>query len=172
MIKAIANADQALSKPIIYADNLPTSILLYPFAAFFHPKLIFLAYLSVYYFSGYDLHATLIYLMGTGICLLTTFILKKFTKRYLLSHLDPVPSSSPPLANPTISAKKKRTIPSPVETPSSLPSLLRTYSIWESRSPTSLYSTCWCASAESTTCATGSSILSLPPYWAASSPMS
>lgn len=81
MLKPIVDLDKKISQPIIQADNMLVSVILYPFAAFFHPKLIFLAYFSVYYFSGYNTHATLVYLLGTGACLLTTFILKKITKR-------------------------------------------------------------------------------------------
>ena len=81
MLGSIAEIDRKISSHIITADNLPTTMALYPFAAFFHPKLIWIAYLTVYYISQYDLHATLIYLLGTGLCLLTTFILKKLTKR-------------------------------------------------------------------------------------------
>ena len=81
MLKAIGEVDRKISKPIIEADNVLVSIILYPFAAFFHPRLIFLAYFSVFYFSAKNIHITGIYLIGTGICLLTTFILKKITKR-------------------------------------------------------------------------------------------
>lgn len=81
MLQKLAQIDKQLSYYIINADNLPITIILYPFAAFFHPRLILFAYLAVYYFSRKDVHATFLYLLGTGICLLTTTLLKKMTKR-------------------------------------------------------------------------------------------
>lgn len=81
MLEIFGKIDRKLSTYIIQADALPYSLLLYPFAAFFHPQLILFPYLFVYYFSGYDLAATIIYLVGTGICLLTTTLLKKIIKR-------------------------------------------------------------------------------------------
>ena len=81
MFNKISEVDKAVSRPLIKLDNLFVTILLYPFAAFFHPKLIFLAYFSVYWISGTDKYATIIYLIGTGICLITTTILKKILNR-------------------------------------------------------------------------------------------
>ena len=81
MLSFISRIDKNISKPIIHADNLIFSILLYPFAAFFHPQLIFLAYASIYYFSNYDQPITILYIVGTGLCLLTTTILKRILKR-------------------------------------------------------------------------------------------
>jgi hypothetical protein len=82
MLGHIAKFDHKISTPIIHMDKKLVSWILYPCAAFFHPKLIWLAYLLVYYFSGYHLYTTLLYLLGTGMCLLTTYILKRLTKRY------------------------------------------------------------------------------------------
>lgn len=81
MIQKIASFDRKISTPIIEFDHKIISFILYPFAAFFHPKLIWVAYALVYIVTGYDIPSTLLYLVGTGLCLLTTFILKKFTKR-------------------------------------------------------------------------------------------
>ena len=83
MFGVISNFDKKISTPIIKLDNFIVSIFLYPFTAFFHPKLILIAYASVYYFSNYHIPKTIIYLLGTGICLVTTTILKKLLKRYI-----------------------------------------------------------------------------------------
>lgn len=77
----VANFDKKISTPILHLDKKVVSWVLYPFAAFFHPKLIWLAYVLVFYFSGFNVHDTVIYVIGTGLCLLTTYILKKSTKR-------------------------------------------------------------------------------------------
>ena len=82
MLGHIAKFDHKKSTPIIHMDKQLVSWILYPCAAFFHPKLIWLAYLLVYYFSGSHIYTTFLYLLGTGICLLTTYILKRITKRY------------------------------------------------------------------------------------------
>lgn len=82
MLSNIVHFDHKISNPILNLDKKFVSWILYPLAAFFHPKLIWLAYTLIYYFSGYNLRTTLIYLMGTGLCLLTTYILKRYTKRY------------------------------------------------------------------------------------------
>lgn len=82
ILETLTKFDHKISTPILHLDKKFISWLLYPFAAFFHPKLIWLAYLIVFYVSGYKIHTTLVYLIGTGMCLLTTFLLKKFTKRY------------------------------------------------------------------------------------------
>lgn len=81
MLQKIGHFDNKISTPIINLDKKIISWILYPCAAFFHPKLIWVAYLLVFYFSGYNIYDTLIYLMGTGMCLLTTYILKRFTRR-------------------------------------------------------------------------------------------
>ncbi len=77
----VSSFDQRISKPIISLDHKIISWILYPFAAFFHPKLIWLAYVLVFYYSGFNVHDTVIYVIGTGLCLLTTYILKRSTKR-------------------------------------------------------------------------------------------
>lgn len=81
MLNHVTKFDKKISTPVIQLDKLIISWILYPFAAFFHPKLIWIAYSLVFYFSGFDAHTTLIYLLGTGMCLLTTYILKRSTKR-------------------------------------------------------------------------------------------
>ena len=86
MLGKIAELDRKISRPVIEADATLVSFVLYPFAAFFHPKLIWVAYLAVYFFSGRDLHATVVFLLGSGFCLLTTFILKKSCKRFVFGY--------------------------------------------------------------------------------------
>ena len=81
MLDCIAKLDKKISKPLITMDNLLVTIILYPFAAFFHPKLIFLAYGSVYYLSGKDIRSTIVYAVGTALCLITSTVLKKLFKR-------------------------------------------------------------------------------------------
>lgn len=92
MLGAIAEFDRSISQPIIAMDILPVSIVLYPCAAFFHPKLIWLAYTLVFLASGYDPHATIVYLLGTGVCLLTTYLLKRQTRRYTSPDSEPDPT--------------------------------------------------------------------------------
>lgn len=81
MLTKLEKIDKKISTPIINLDKKIISWILYPLAAFFHPKLIWIAYALIYYFSNRDIYITAIYLMGTGLCLLTTYILKRFTKR-------------------------------------------------------------------------------------------
>ena len=81
MLKVIDQCDKRISRSIIQTDAPIISGVLYPFAAFFHPKLIFLAYASVYYCSNYHVPTTFIYVIGTLLCLITTTILKKVIKR-------------------------------------------------------------------------------------------
>ena len=81
MLKVIDHHDRTISSFVIQSDDPVVSVVLYPFAAFFHPKLIFLAYASVYYCSNYHLPTTFVYVIGTLLCLITTTILKKIMKR-------------------------------------------------------------------------------------------
>lgn len=109
MFGVIYKLDKGISSPIIKLDNIIVSILLYPFAAFFHPKLIFLAYASVYYLSNYHIPKTIIYLLGTAICLITTTLLKKILKRYIIMYnLDQGHSCKNRQKNHIILGKSKR----------------------------------------------------------------
>ncbi len=80
MLKSISNFDRRMSAPIIHLDSKPATYILYPFAAFFHPKLIWIAYASVYLVSG-CVESTLVYLAATLFALICTTILKKITRR-------------------------------------------------------------------------------------------
>lgn len=80
-MKKISQLDKHISTKIIKADYLIASLVLYPLAAFFHPKLIWIAYVSVWFASGKDWKSTGIYVVGTGLCLLTTYLLKRLFKR-------------------------------------------------------------------------------------------
>lgn len=82
LIKKLHKIDNKVSHWIHNIDHLVPTTILYPFAAFFHPGLIWVAYLSVFYLSEYNLRFTLLYALGTLFCLLITFVLKKVTKRY------------------------------------------------------------------------------------------
>lgn len=73
--------DKTISKWIHNKDNIVTTVILYPFAAFFHPGLIWLAYLTVYLFSHGNIRFTAVYLFATIICLLTTTLIKKIANR-------------------------------------------------------------------------------------------
>jgi hypothetical protein len=75
--------DQKVSMWIHDLDHLIPTYILYPFAAFFHPGLIWIPYLSILYLSNYDLGFTLLYVVGTLLCLIATTLLKKIAKRYL-----------------------------------------------------------------------------------------
>jgi positive regulator of sigma E activity len=81
MLQKLNKIDQRISKWIHRKDHLISSVILYPFAAFFHPGLIWLAYLTVYLFSYQNLRLTVAYALGTLTCLLITFFIKKLAKR-------------------------------------------------------------------------------------------
>jgi positive regulator of sigma E activity len=73
--------DHHISKWIHRKDHFISTVILYPFAAFFHPGLIWLAYLTVYLFSYENLRFTGTYTLGTLACLLITTFIKKMAKR-------------------------------------------------------------------------------------------
>lgn len=77
--------DHKISKWIHRKDHLIITTLLYPFAAFFHPGLIWIAYLTIYLYSHGNVRFTAVYALGTLICLIITTIVKKIAKRYVLS---------------------------------------------------------------------------------------
>jgi hypothetical protein len=74
--------DQKASKWIHRKDHLLSTLVLYPFAAFFHPGLIWLAYLAIFSFAHGDTRITTVYALGTLLCLIVTTLLKKIAKRY------------------------------------------------------------------------------------------
>lgn len=73
--------DNKISGRIHQLDNIIISCILYPFAAFFHPGLIWIAFTSMFYFSDYNLNFLVVYIAGVLLCLLTIFLLKKALKR-------------------------------------------------------------------------------------------
>ena len=73
--------DNKVSGRIHQLDNIIISCLLYPFAAFFHPGLIWIAFTSMYYFSNYNLNFLVVYVAGVLLCLLTIYLLKRTLKR-------------------------------------------------------------------------------------------
>lgn len=77
----LKNTDHKISGSLHQLDQIIVSFILYPFAAFFHPGLIWIAFLSIYYFSGYNFEFLAIYVIGVLLCLLTIFLLKKTLKR-------------------------------------------------------------------------------------------
>ena len=82
IIGYLRHLDHKISGHIHQADNIVISCILYPFAAFFHPQLIWIAFMCVYYFSGQNLNFLAVYIVGVLLCLLTIFMLKKSLKRY------------------------------------------------------------------------------------------
>lgn len=123
-IKKLHKFDNKISHWIHSIDHLVPTAVLYPFAAFFHPGLIWVAYLSVFYLSQYNIRFTLLYALGTLICLLITFILKKITKRFNHPNLEHVQNSTQMYRNLTISERKRKTVQCQVGTPSNLQFLL------------------------------------------------
>jgi hypothetical protein len=73
--------DNKVSGRIHQLDNIIISCLLYPFAAFFHPGLIWIAFTSMYYFSNYNLNFLVVYVAGVLLCLITIYLLKRTLKR-------------------------------------------------------------------------------------------
>ena len=73
--------DNIVSGRIHQLDNIVISCILYPFAAFFHPALIWIAFTSMYYFSNYNLNFLIVYVAGVLLCLLAIYILKRTLKR-------------------------------------------------------------------------------------------
>lgn len=73
--------DNVVSGKIHQMDNIVISCILYPFAAFFHPGLIWIAFGSMFLFSGYDYNFLALYVIGVLFCLLTIYLLKKTLKR-------------------------------------------------------------------------------------------
>jgi hypothetical protein len=88
LLQKLNKLDQRISKWIHRKDHLISTVVLYPFAAFFHPGLIWLAYLTVYLFSYQNLRYTATYALGTLACLLITTFIKKIAKRYEYFYLD------------------------------------------------------------------------------------
>ena len=80
--------DVNISKHIHELDHPVLTYVLYPFTAFFHPGLIWIPYLSVFYLSTFDLEVTFLYLIATLVCLINTTLLKKIFRRYTLAYLD------------------------------------------------------------------------------------
>lgn len=116
VIKKLHKLDNKISHWIHSLDHLLPTAVLYPFTTFFHPGLIWVAYLSVYYLSQYNLRFTLLYALGTLICLIITFILKKITKRFQSSHTEPAPNSILQYRNPTTFGKNRKIVRCRVET--------------------------------------------------------
>ena len=81
-MKRVTQLDHRISGTIHRSDNIIATVLLYPLAAFFHPGLIWIAYLSIYILSLYSLKLTAVYILGTLCCLITTTLLKRIAKRY------------------------------------------------------------------------------------------
>ena len=81
MLSTISNLDRRLSLWIMDIDTGFTSKLLYPFAALFHPGLIWIPYLSILYLSNIDLAFTALYVLATLISVILTTILKKIFRR-------------------------------------------------------------------------------------------
>ena len=81
MLSALINFDRRLSNWIMSIDTGFTSKLLYPFAALFHPGLIWVAYLSILYLSDFDLAFTALYVLATLISVILTTILKRIFRR-------------------------------------------------------------------------------------------
>jgi len=83
VLREINKIDHRISKWIHHKDHIIISSILYPFAAFFHPKLIWIAYLAVYFLSQENVRFTAVYALGTLTCLILTTVIKKIVKRYL-----------------------------------------------------------------------------------------
>jgi hypothetical protein len=81
LINKLNKLDKKVSKLIHELDHALPTYVLYPFAAFFHPGLIWMAYVLVYYFSDFDLRYTALYALCTLICVILTTVLKKLAKR-------------------------------------------------------------------------------------------
>lgn len=81
LLEGFNKFDKSISKWIHRKDSLVPTVILYPFAAFFHPGLIWLSYLTVYVLSDGNTRYTTVYALGTLICLLGTTLIKKIAKR-------------------------------------------------------------------------------------------
>lgn len=81
LLHKLNKLDEKISKWIHRKDHILSTVILYPFAAFFHPGLIWLAYLTIYLFSHQNLRFTATYALATLICLLVTTFIKKVAKR-------------------------------------------------------------------------------------------
>lgn len=80
-VSLLTTLDISLSHRLHNTDTLVLSCILYPFAAFFHPKLIWLAFVSIYYVTN-SISVMLVYIISTLLCLLTTTLLKRLISRY------------------------------------------------------------------------------------------
>lgn len=81
LLHKLNKIDQRISKWIHRKDHFISTVILYPFAAFFHPGLIWLAYLTIYLFSNGNFRFTVAYAVGTLACLLITTFIKKIANR-------------------------------------------------------------------------------------------
>jgi positive regulator of sigma E activity len=88
LLQKLNKLDHRISKWIHRKDHLISTVVLYPFAAFFHPGLIWLAYLTVYLFCHQNLRFTGVYALATLACLLITTFIKKIAKRFQSNYVD------------------------------------------------------------------------------------
>lgn len=80
-ISNLSNMDRELSRPIIHLDRKEVTWLLFPFSSLFHPKMIWIPLLIVFYLSGWKLYDVGVYLLGMLVCLICTTVLKRHFKR-------------------------------------------------------------------------------------------
>jgi len=88
VLESFNKFDRYISQEIHRRDHFLSTVILYPFAAFFHPGLIWLSYLAVFSLSHGNVRFTAVYALGTLLCLLTTTFIKKIAKRYRFIKVD------------------------------------------------------------------------------------
>jgi hypothetical protein len=155
--------DNKISGRLHQLDNIIISCILYPFAAFFHPGLIWIAFGSMFYFSNYSINFLIVYIVGVLFCLLTIYLLKRTLKRYLYFYFKEI--DLPWLLLPKnriISGRRRKIMLCPAEMPFSLHSLYLFFIIWLCHQSIWSFFISEFVWVEFTTCVTGSLTLSSP----------
>jgi hypothetical protein len=80
-MSSLGAIDRQLSQPILTLDNPIISAILFPFSSMFHPKMIWIPILIVYYLSKKSLFDVALYCAGMLVCLIMTTLLKRKINR-------------------------------------------------------------------------------------------
>ena len=80
-VGSIQELDHYISEPILTLDHPVASWFLLPFSSLFHPKMIWIPILTIYYMSGKSVLDAAYYGFGMVVTLLVSTLLKRRLKR-------------------------------------------------------------------------------------------
>lgn len=116
-IKNLVELDHHVSEYLLKLDNPYVTYFLLPFSSLFHPKMIWIPILTIYYLSSRSILDAIYY----GLCMLVTLIfstlMKRNFKRYIPIYLGKDLFSEGMSKNSSILEKKKKTFLFQVEIP-------------------------------------------------------